>query len=158
MDHAGIDPQTIGTIGTVAGILVGAFGLFRYVAGIKDTLATRITTEAEKAGTKIEAVSRETRLLVDKLSESEAKSRSELSNTMMAAIADMRRDAKALDEKFNMMQRDMIRRADLGEMRQEIVGALKDQDRARAELGDKLERKIEVMLQRTQAPQPQPQR
>ena len=58
---ADVEPATIGTIGTIVGIVVGAFGMFRYVAGIKDTLSTRITTEAEKADTKINSVSRETR-------------------------------------------------------------------------------------------------
>jgi hypothetical protein len=151
------DPNTIGTIGTVVGVVVGAFGMFRYVAGIKDTLSTRITSEAaglairitseaEKADTKIDSVSRETRLLVEKLSESEAKSRSELAGTMTNAIADMRRDTKALDEKFNAMRSEMIRRSDLAETRQEIVTALERQDRARAELADKLEKKIEAAL------------
>jgi hypothetical protein len=151
------DPTTIGTIGTVVGVVVGAFGMFRYIAGIKDTLSTRITSEAaglstritseaDKADTKIDSVSRETRLLVEKLSESEAKSRSELAGTMMNAIADMRRDTKALDEKFNTMRSEMIRRSDLAETRQEIVTALERQDRARAELADKLERNIESTL------------
>src|SRR6266446_4555954 len=124
------DPTIIGTIGTVVGVVVGAFGIFRYIAGIKDTLGTRITSEAaglgiritseaEKADTKIGSVSREARLLIEKLSESEAKSRGELGGTMMNAIADIR---------------------------QEIMGALDRQDRARADLGDKLEKKIEAIM------------
>jgi len=151
------EPTTIGTIGTVVGVVFGAFGIFRYIAGIKDTLGTRITSEAaglgiritseaEKADTKIGSVSRETRLLIEKLSESEAKSRGELGGTMMNAIADIRRDTKALDEKFNAMRGEMIRRSDLSEIRQEIMGALDRQDRARADLGDKLEKKIEAIM------------
>jgi preprotein translocase subunit SecF len=146
IDGMTIDTGTIGTVGTIVGIVVGAFGMFRFVAGIKDTLGTRITTEAEKADTKINSVSRETRLLVEKLSESEAKSRAELSGNMMNAIADMRRDAKGLDEKFNAMRGEMIRRSDLSEIRQEIMGALDRQDRARADLGDSLEKKIEAIM------------
>jgi hypothetical protein len=151
------DPTIIGTIGTVVGVVVGAFGIFRFIAGIKDTLGTRITSEAaglsiritseaEKADTKIGSVSRETRLLVEKLSESEAKSRGELAGTMMNAISDIRRDTKALDEKLTAMRGEMIRRSDLAETRQEIVTALERQDRARAELADKLEKKMESSL------------
>jgi hypothetical protein len=146
VDAINIDNGLIGTVGTIVGIVVGAFGMFRYIAGIKDSLTTRIATEADKADTKINSMSRETRMLIEKLSESEAKSRSELSNNMMNAIGDMRRDAKALDEKFNGMQREMLRRADLNEARQEIVTALDRQDRARGEMGDKLEKKIEALF------------
>ncbi len=130
----------VGIAASLAAIFFGAFGIFRNIAGIESALRTLINSESDKTNLKIESVEKSSRLLTEAFSEREAKSRHDLSNSVMGALSDMRRDTKALDDKINTMRSEMIRRSDLNEARADIMTGLDRQDRMRTDAMDKLEK------------------
>ena len=136
----------IALIGLVVALVANAFAMFRYIAGMRDTLTEKIFAEAAKADTKIDAITRETRLMIEKVSESESKSRQEFSTFVSGSLTETRRDSKTLEDKLNTMQREMIRRSDLSEIRQEIMGAIDRQERSCNEALSKLEKRVELLL------------
>jgi hypothetical protein len=142
-----LSPNTlIALVGLVVALIANALAMFRYIAGMRDTLTEKIFAEAAKADIKIDGVSREGRLLIEKVSESEGKSRHEFSSAVTGSLTEMRRDGKALEDKLNVMQREMIRRADLAEIRQEIMGAIDRQERSCNEALSKLEKRVELLF------------
>jgi hypothetical protein len=58
----------------------------------------------------------------------------------------MRRDGKNLDDKMNLVQREMIRRSDIAEIRQEIMTAIDRQERNQSDAADKMEKRFEKLL------------
>jgi hypothetical protein len=141
---------------TALGAFFGAVGfavaVFRYIVGIRETLSsrmladketlnTRIATEAEKASNKIDAVVEQTRLMIESVREAEARSRNELSTALQAALAEVRRDTRALDEKVTSMRVEMVRRSDLTDAVNGLMGAL-----------DRQEKRFEVILAKTIVP------
>jgi hypothetical protein len=148
-----VSPNTlIALVGLVVALIANALAMFRYVAGMRDTLTEKIFAEAAKADAKIDAITRETRLLIEKVSESEGKSRQEFSATASAALTDMRRDSKLLEDKLNVMQREMIRRPDLSEIRQEIMTAIDRQERSCNDALGKLEKRVELLFSKSAQP------
>jgi uncharacterized protein with von Willebrand factor type A (vWA) domain len=148
-----ISPNTlIELIGLVVVLIANALAMFRYIAGMRDTLTEKIFAETAKADVKIDAVARETRLLIEKASESESKSRQEFSNFVTGSLNEARRDGKTLEDKLNTMQREMIRRSDLTEIRQEIMGAIDRQERSCNEALSKLEKRVEMLFSKNISP------
>jgi hypothetical protein len=153
-----VSPNTlIALVGLVVALIANALAMFRYVAGMRDTLTEKIFAEAAKvdaktdalaakADVRADALARETRLLVEKVSESEGKSRQEFAAAATGSLADMRRDSKLLEDKLNVMQREMIRRPDLSEMRQEIMSGIDRQERSCNDALGKLEKRVESLL------------
>jgi hypothetical protein len=85
-------------------------------------------------------------MLIDKASESESRSRQEFATAVTASFAEMRRDGKNLDDKMNLVQREMIRRSDIAEIRQEIMTAIDRQERNQSDAADKMEKRFEKLL------------
>jgi hypothetical protein len=142
-----LSPNTlIALVGLVVALVANALAMFRYIAGMRDTLTEKIFAEAAKADTKIESITRETRLLIEKASESESNSRQEFSTVVTGSLNEMRRDAKLIEDKINMLQREMIRRPDLSEIRQEAVAAIDRQERGYHEALGRLEKRLELFL------------
>jgi uncharacterized protein with von Willebrand factor type A (vWA) domain len=139
-------------IGLVVVLIANALAMFRYIAGMRDTLTEKIFAEVAKADMKIDAVARETRLLIEKASESESKSRQEFSSFVTGSLNEARRDGKTLEDKLNTMQREMIRRSDLTEIRQEIMGAIDRQERSCNEALSKLEKRVEMLFSKSVSP------
>jgi uncharacterized protein with von Willebrand factor type A (vWA) domain len=139
-------------IGLVVVLIANALAMFRYIAGMRDTLTEKIFAEVAKADMKIDAVARETRLLIEKASESESKSRQEFSSFVTSSLNEARRDGKTLEDKLNTMQREMIRRSDLTEIRQEIMGAIDRQERSCNEALSKLEKRVEMLFSKSVSP------
>jgi hypothetical protein len=144
-----VEPNNIGAITAIIGLLGFAFAVFRYIVGIRDalsarvqadkeTLNTRISSESEKLASRVDAVAEQTRLMIEAVRETEARSRNELSSTLQAAIAEVRRDTRALDEKVTSMRVEMIRRSDLSEAVQGLLVAL-----------DRQEKRFEAMLDKS---------
>jgi uncharacterized membrane protein YgaE (UPF0421/DUF939 family) len=136
----------IALVGLIVALIVNALAIFRYVAGTRDTLLEKIYAETTKADNKIDAVTRETRMLIDKASESESRSRQEFATAVTASFAEMRRDGKNLDDKMNLVQREMIRRSDIAEIRQEIMTAIDRQERNQSDAADKMEKRFEKLI------------
>jgi regulator of protease activity HflC (stomatin/prohibitin superfamily) len=135
-----VEPNNIGVMTAIVGVLGFAFAVFRYIAGIrdslstriaahKDTLATLVSTETEKLKAKGEASAEQTRLMIEAVREAEARSRSELASNLQSALAEVRRDTRALDEKMTSMRVEMIRRADLTEAINGVLAALDRQEK-----------------------------
>jgi hypothetical protein len=135
----------IALVGLIVALIVNALAIFRYVAGTRDTLIEKIYAETTKADNKIDAVTRETRMLIDKALESESRSRQEFATAVTASFAEMRRDGKNLDDKMNLVQREMIRRSDIAEIRQEIMTAIDRQERNQTDTVDKMEKRFECL-------------
>ncbi len=156
----GVSPNTlIALIGLLVAVIANTLAVFRYVAGMRDTLTEKIFAEAAKADAKsdavaarAEAVAHETRLLIEKVSESESKSRQEFSAAAAGSLAEMRRDGKLLEDQLNVMQREMIRRSDLTQMRQEITAAIDRQERSCNDALGKLEKRVESLLNNKDLP------
>jgi hypothetical protein len=152
-----IDNTSINTIialvGLVIAIIFNALAVFRYIAGLRDLLNDRIFTEAEKSNARSEAIAREVRLMIENLAEREAKARQDFAATTSAAILEVRRDSKAIEDKFHTLQRETITRGDLDplrneitQLRQEVMAAMDRQERNRNEALDKLEKRVETMV------------
>jgi|SRR5215471_20665182 len=127
-------------LGAFLGALGFALAVFRYIVGIRDGLSarmqadkealnTRITTEAEKAANKIDAVVEQTRTMVETLREGEQRSRNELATNLQSALAEVRHDTRALDEKMTSMRVEMVRRQDLNEAVKGLMEALDRQEK-----------------------------
>ncbi len=109
----------IALVGLIVALIVNALAIFRYVAGTRDTLLEKIYAETTKADNKIDAVTRETRMLIDKASESESRSRQEFATAVTASFA---------------------------EIRQEIMTAIDRQERNQSDAADKMEKRFEKLL------------
>lgn len=130
----------LGWLTGALGLLGFAFAVFRYIAGIRDALTTRlsadkealaarISTESDKWGAKIDALAEQTRLMIEAVREGEQRSRSELAQNLQAALLEVRRDTRSLDEKVTSMRVEMIRRTDLTEAVNGVLVALDRQDK-----------------------------
>jgi len=138
-------------IGGIIAIVMLSFTIFRYVAGIRDILTEKISSETKTSDTKIDSVSRETRLLIEKLQENISKTQHDFANSIMGLLKDVRADAKILEEKYNNIIRDMVKQEDLRVMRSELVGALKEQDRSRVDALDRLEQRLTAAMKESKA-------
>jgi hypothetical protein len=127
-------------LGSFLGAVAFAVAAFRYIVGVRDALNakieltkevvnTRITTEAEKAAQKTDAVIEHSRLMIEAVRETEGRSRNELAATLQTALGEVRRDTRALDEKVTQMRVEMVRRPDLAEAVKSLLDALDRQEK-----------------------------
>jgi len=111
-------------------------GIWFGIGALLIRAVTIISTAGIKHGTpkrrsiamKRDGVIEPTRLMIEAVRETEARSRNELSTSLQAAIAEMRRDTRALDEKVTLMRVEMIRRSDLSEAVQGLLVVLDRQE------------------------------
>jgi hypothetical protein len=67
--------------------------------------------------------------MVETLREGEQRSRNELATNLQSALAEVRHDTRALDEKMTSMRVEMVRRQDLNEAVKGLMEALDRQEK-----------------------------